>query len=130
MCCLTEQNAPEGSWKCDNCGNINYPFRSKCNRQNCGADKPGDRSNGSPSRAPEENDQVCKMYLCGHNCLLIKCLPLKLVNVTTCVDFMPCESRGYMFMKKLTPTTFKFFETQYRVECVSELCVSICGLFQ
>ncbi|URE33594.1 RanBP2-type zinc finger protein [Musa troglodytarum] len=31
---------PEGSWKCEKCNNINYPFRTKCNRQNCGAEKP------------------------------------------------------------------------------------------
>lgn len=49
---------PEGSWKCEKCNNINYPFRTKCNRQNCGADKPAE-SKKSPSPAPDENDQVC-----------------------------------------------------------------------
>jgi hypothetical protein len=48
---------PEGSWKCEKCNNINYPFRTKCNRQNCGADKPAE-SKESPSPTPDEN-QVC-----------------------------------------------------------------------
>ncbi|KAF6170361.1 hypothetical protein GIB67_001960 [Kingdonia uniflora] len=26
----------EGSWKCEKCHNMNYPFSTKCNRQNCG----------------------------------------------------------------------------------------------
>jgi hypothetical protein len=26
---------PEGSWTCS-CGNVNYPFRTECNRRNCG----------------------------------------------------------------------------------------------
>lgn len=49
---------PEGSWKCEKCNNINYPFRSKCNRQNCGADKPSDTVN-SPLKAAGADDQVC-----------------------------------------------------------------------
>ncbi|KAL0335961.1 UNVERIFIED_CONTAM: RanBP2-type zinc finger protein, partial [Sesamum radiatum] len=48
---------PEGSWKCDKCNNINYPFRTKCNRQNCGADKPSETKKSPPEPA-EENDQV------------------------------------------------------------------------
>lgn len=54
---------PDGSWKCEKCNNINYPFRTKCNRQNCGADKPVE-SKKSPSPTPEENDQVrCAPHL-------------------------------------------------------------------
>ncbi|XP_021899760.1 ranBP2-type zinc finger protein At1g67325-like isoform X3 [Carica papaya] len=53
----SKQKMPEGSWKCEKCNNINYPFRTKCNRQNCGADKPAE-SKKSPSPAPEENDQL------------------------------------------------------------------------
>lgn len=49
---------PEGSWKCEKCNNINYPFRTKCNRQNCGADKPAE-SEKSPSSSPDQNEQVC-----------------------------------------------------------------------
>lgn len=49
---------PEGSWKCEKCNNINYPFRTKCNRQNCGADKPAE-SEKSSSPSPDQNDQVC-----------------------------------------------------------------------
>lgn len=60
---LSEQKMPDGSWKCEKCNNINYPFRTKCNRQNCGADKPVE-SKKSPSPTPEENDQVrCAPHL-------------------------------------------------------------------
>eukprot|EP00245_Coleochaete_scutata_P017101 TRINITY_DN8225_c0_g1_i1.p1 TRINITY_DN8225_c0_g1~~TRINITY_DN8225_c0_g1_i1.p1 ORF type:complete len:289 (-),score=40.98 TRINITY_DN8225_c0_g1_i1:1392-2258(-) len=31
--------APDGSWTCKQCGNVNYPFRTKCNRRNCGAER-------------------------------------------------------------------------------------------
>lgn len=54
----SEQKTPEGSWKCEKCNNINYPFRTKCNRQNCGADKPSE-SDKSAASSPDQNDQVC-----------------------------------------------------------------------
>ena len=62
---------PEGSWKCEKCSNINYPFRTKCNRQNCGADKPAE-SKKSPSPTANENDQVCGLmhFLCRLDCYL------------------------------------------------------------
>lgn len=66
---------PEGSWKCEKCNNINYPFRTKCNRQNCGADKPSDNRK-SPSEAVDDTDQVCSMmyilfmYICWLNSLI------------------------------------------------------------
>jgi hypothetical protein len=47
---------PEGSWKCEKCNNINYPFRTKCNRQNCGAEKPSE-ADKSPSDAADEPEQ-------------------------------------------------------------------------
>lgn len=59
---------PEGSWKCEKCNNINYPFRTKCNRQNCGADKPAE-SDKSPSSSPDQNDQVCYVKLFQFACL-------------------------------------------------------------
>lgn len=69
--CFSEQKMPEGSWKCEKCSNINYPFRTKCNRQNCGADKPTE-SKKSPSPTANENDQVrCLMhFLCSIVCYL------------------------------------------------------------
>lgn len=61
---ITEQKTPDGSWKCEECGNINYPFRTKCNRQNCGADKPSEETK-SPSAAVDGNEQVCGVaYYC------------------------------------------------------------------
>ncbi|KNA09009.1 hypothetical protein SOVF_157590 [Spinacia oleracea] len=51
-----KQKMPDGSWKCEKCGNINYPFRTKCNRQNCGADKPAEE-NKSPSPVADGNEQ-------------------------------------------------------------------------
>ncbi|XP_035836898.1 ranBP2-type zinc finger protein At1g67325-like [Helianthus annuus] len=52
----SKTDMPEGSWKCDKCNNINYPFRTKCNRQNCGADKPSESQN--PPSEEENNKQV------------------------------------------------------------------------
>lgn len=65
---------PEGSWKCEKCNNINYPFRTKCNRQNCGADKPSENKDSSPEAA-DANDQVCLVI-----CLLCIILNLKLLS--------------------------------------------------
>ncbi|KAJ8451516.1 hypothetical protein Cgig2_018150 [Carnegiea gigantea] len=53
-----EQKMPEGSWKCNQCGNINYPFRTKCNRQNCGADKPSEEDKPSSPPRADGNEQV------------------------------------------------------------------------
>ncbi|MED6123245.1 hypothetical protein PIB30_047336 [Stylosanthes scabra] len=38
----SKHNVPAGSWKCEMCNNVNYPFRTKCNRYSCGAIKPSD----------------------------------------------------------------------------------------
>ncbi|KAG8080518.1 hypothetical protein GUJ93_ZPchr0007g5788 [Zizania palustris] len=35
-----EKDAPEGSWTCTSCNNLNYPFRTSCNRKGCGSSKP------------------------------------------------------------------------------------------
>jgi hypothetical protein len=43
---------PDGSWTCDACGNVNYPFRSKCNRRNCGADKPTEAKPAANTTSP------------------------------------------------------------------------------
>eukprot|EP00270_Netrium_digitus_P007466 TRINITY_DN2176_c0_g1_i2.p1 TRINITY_DN2176_c0_g1~~TRINITY_DN2176_c0_g1_i2.p1 ORF type:complete len:279 (-),score=15.78 TRINITY_DN2176_c0_g1_i2:487-1323(-) len=38
-----DETPPEGSWTCKECSNINYPFRTKCNRRNCGAERPSEK---------------------------------------------------------------------------------------
>lgn len=58
MLSFAEQKMPEGSWKCKKCNNINYPFRTKCNRQNCGAEKTSEDNTTQGQSADEEN-QVC-----------------------------------------------------------------------
>lgn len=77
--CFSEQKMPEGSWKCEKCNNINYPFRTKCNRQNCGAEKPAE-SKKSPSPAADENDQVCYVILLI--CIPACCLRLFFSSIT------------------------------------------------
>lgn len=80
---------PDGSWKCEKCSNINYPFRVKCNRQNCGADKPSE-STKSPSPSPDENDQVCHLmhFLCMCICCLnqLLCRSFVCVRITNLID--------------------------------------------
>lgn len=74
---------PEGSWKCEQCGNINYPFRTKCNKQNCGADKPSEVEK-SPPPAEDENDQVCcvmcSLYFHSLNLLLFLSTICTIIN--------------------------------------------------
>ncbi|CAM6081965.1 unnamed protein product [Calypogeia fissa] len=48
---------PDGSWTCEACGNVNYPFRMKCNRRNCGADKPTEVKQPAISSSPLPSDQ-------------------------------------------------------------------------
>jgi hypothetical protein len=44
---------------------VNYPFRVKCNRRNCGADKPTE-SKAPPvsSSPPPATDQVRQVFVC------------------------------------------------------------------
>ncbi|CAL5419352.1 unnamed protein product [Camellia sinensis] len=51
---------PDGSWKCEKCNNINYPFRTNSNRQSCGADKPSEGQK-SPSESANENRNATYM---------------------------------------------------------------------
>jgi len=54
----TQGPPPDGSWTCEACGNVNYPFRAKCNRRNCGADKPTDtKPPAAVSSPPPPSDQ-------------------------------------------------------------------------
>lgn len=36
----SNSSAPEGCWSCSKCGNLNYPFRTVCNRKDCGNERP------------------------------------------------------------------------------------------
>ncbi|KAH0436240.1 hypothetical protein IEQ34_026437 [Dendrobium chrysotoxum] len=60
ICPNCEPKMPDGSWKCEKCNNINYPFRTKCNRQNCGAERPseGNEARGVTSDEDEQMDMV------------------------------------------------------------------------
>ena len=86
--CFSEQKMPEGSWKCEKCSNINYPFRTKCNRQNCGADKPAE-SKKSPSPTTSENDQVRGLmhFLCHLICYLKLFLLTTFVQIKNSISF-------------------------------------------
>lgn len=52
---MAEPKMPEGSWKCEKCNNINYPFRTKCNRPSCEAEKPFQTNNANESSADQDN---------------------------------------------------------------------------
>jgi len=77
-----EQKMPEGSWKCNKCGNINYPFRTKCNRQNCGADKPSEEDKPSSSPPADGNEQVCGVVF---SCVLFHSFFVSLFSLVNCV---------------------------------------------
>ncbi|KAK2631259.1 hypothetical protein EUGRSUZ_L03169 [Eucalyptus grandis] len=40
---------PESSWKCEQCSNVNYSLRTKCNKHDCGVDKPSEAKKSPPS---------------------------------------------------------------------------------
>lgn len=80
--CYLEPDMPDGSWKCEKCNNINYPFRTKCNRQNCGADKPSETKESLPEAA-DANDQVC-CVICLF-CLTLYLETLFLLDLCKCV---------------------------------------------
>jgi hypothetical protein len=68
---FAEGPPPDGSWTCESCGNVNYPFRTKCNRRNCGADKPTETKPSNGSNAPAlASDQVCG--ICDSKLLQVK----------------------------------------------------------
>ncbi|CAI5525844.1 unnamed protein product [Closterium sp. Naga37s-1] len=56
--------APDGSWACSECGNVNYPFRSHCNRRHCGRPRPthdtaAAASTGGGDAAAAVKQEVC-----------------------------------------------------------------------
>ncbi|GJR42717.1 hypothetical protein Tco_1310820 [Tanacetum coccineum] len=51
----SKADMPEGCCRCDKCNNIDYPFRTKCKRHNCGVQKPLESQNSSTKE--EDNDQ-------------------------------------------------------------------------
>lgn len=100
MPCFSEQKMPDGSWKCEKCNNINYPFRTKCNRQNCGAEKP-DQSKKSPSPAEDENDQVCCVIHLA--CISVCWLILLRLSITHVFTNSISINKMFLIRKKSSP---------------------------
>lgn len=108
---------PEGSWKCEKCNNINYPFRTKCNRQNCGADKPSE-TKSSPPEAADANDQVCCLICLLHLILYLNLFAafvlLSICNKTNSIYTQGCNPRVYFHVQFIlalmneVPTSFCF----------------------
>ena len=44
---------PTGSWTCVSCGNVNYPFRTQCNKRSCGAARPQPATDGAKAMDTE-----------------------------------------------------------------------------
>lgn len=99
-----EQKMPEGSWKCERCNNINFPFRTKCNRQNCGADKPSE-PNESPSSVAEGTEQVC-----GVMCFLCAILLDSAVCIF-CIYLYKCCKHDHLLI--ITTTTMAGIEAAF-----------------
>jgi superfamily II DNA/RNA helicase len=49
-------NAPEGSWVCADCGNLNYPLRDTCNTRTCKATRPAGGSSSAASAEREKSE--------------------------------------------------------------------------
>ena len=52
--------SPDGSWTCKACGNVNYPFRTTCNRRNCGVEKPVEAVGGPGSEGQVRTPAVVR----------------------------------------------------------------------
>lgn len=79
---------PEGSWKCEKCNNINYPFRTKCNRQNCGAERPSE-ANEAHVVTSDEDEQVCHFVRVFFRHLVLNFLSRRLYIFFTVILFKP-----------------------------------------
>jgi len=112
-----EQKMPEGSWKCEKCNNINYPFRTKCNRQNCGAEKPSE-STKSPSPEPDEVEQVC--HVIHLDCISISCMEL-LFSLITYVLFTNSmtTSEKDVWLTRLPSFSLLSFSSVIFLKCTS-----------
>jgi len=123
---LSEQKMPEGSWKCEQCGNINYPFRTKCNKQNCGADKPSEAEK-SPPPAEDENDQVC-CVMCS---LYSRYLNLLLLLSTICTIINKLSGKIInSHVKSLNVHEVFIFDMFYSMTSFVHSLISNCLLFQ
>lgn len=137
---------PEGSWKCEKCNNINYPFRTKCNRQNCGADKPAE-SNKSPSPTPDEDNQVCSVTFSLYLHLLLEIVNKNFCTHNKCDEYSispfffgslarvtsyPLPSPPTPTLKKETLFSWIFFYCNFIFFYISSLHPLICNclLFQ
>lgn len=45
---------PPGSWRCSLCGNVNWPKRTTCNRQGCGAPRPAQLQTGAVAQSVQQ----------------------------------------------------------------------------
>eukprot|EP00899_Mesostigma_viride_P021633 jgi/Mesvir1/29471/Mv23042-RA.1 len=45
--------APEGSWTCKACGNLNYPYRQACNKRSCGVPRGADAGGATGGAAAD-----------------------------------------------------------------------------
>lgn len=108
---------PEGSWKCEKCSNINYPFRTKCNRQNCGAEKPSE-SQKSPGGTSDEDNKVC----CG--AYLIYYFIFSIEFLVPCMkDKFDKYIRLHVFLDQFV---FQYFTFLCLVKKLNLLCTSWC----
>jgi hypothetical protein len=53
-----------GNWLCESCGNINFPFRTVCNR--CQNPRPESKDGGSGGGGKDGENWVCPVETCGN----------------------------------------------------------------
>jgi hypothetical protein len=115
---------PDGSWTCDACGNVNYPFRSKCNRRNCGADKPTEAKPAANTTSPPPAiSQVCRVFV--YESLYVK---VKVLDQTL---MLCCEYRWQLMVAIFCSCTLASnlpSSKRYCLLCPSKSLMSICSL--
>lgn len=120
---LSGSEMREGDWKCEKCNNINYSFRTKCNKQNCGADKPSESNKNSPSEpAVDENDQVC--------CCVLRLLCILFLAINRRSTNLKGIEVNYLFVSNSLLRTPLFYCLSYAfVDHEAAACFSLlCGV--